>query len=151
MQNLQSLQKKITDQYQQIWLTEIKRNNKLETYVLLKNEFIKENYIDILKEKHLKAMSRLRTSCHPLKIENPLCSVCNVIEDEEHFLVSCKKYEAEIKFVKHIVTVCVFVCHLFSFYPFYFDFHSTRIIFDVSSGFYLWNVNRTTMWHLKKC
>jgi hypothetical protein len=52
-------------------------------------------------------MSRLRTSCHPLKIEtgrhckpplpreNRLCSVCNVIEDEEHFLVSCKKYEAE--------------------------------------------------------
>jgi hypothetical protein len=36
-----------------------------------------------------------------------------------------------------IVTVCVFVRHLFSFYPFYFDFHSARIIFDVSSGFYL--------------
>ena len=34
--------------------------------------------------------------------------------------------------------------YVFSFYPFYFDFHSTRIIFDVSSGFYLWNVNRTT-------
>ena len=52
---------KLTDQYQQIWLAEIKRNNKLETYVLLKNEFIKENYIDILKEKHLlRAMSRLR-------------------------------------------------------------------------------------------
>jgi hypothetical protein len=28
-----------------------------------------------------------------------------------------------------IVTVCVFVCHMFSFYPFYFDFHSARIIF----------------------
>ena len=86
--------------------------------MFLKNEFIKENYIDILKEKHLlRAMSRLRTSYHPLKIktgrhckpplprENRLCSVCNVIEDEEHFLVSCKKYEAErlslIKFVKH--------------------------------------------------
>ena len=43
-----------------------------------------------------------------------------------------------------IVTVCVFVRHLFSFYPFYFDFHSARIIFDVSSGFYLWNINKTT-------
>jgi hypothetical protein len=43
-----------------------------------------------------------------------------------------------------IVTVCVFVGHLFSFYPFYFDFHSARIIFDVSSGFYLWNINKTT-------
>ena len=28
---------------------------------------------------------------------------CKLIEDEEHFLVSCKKYEAErlFKFVKH--------------------------------------------------
>ena len=43
-----------------------------------------------------------------------------------------------------IVTVCVFVRHLFSFYPFYFDFHSARIIFEVSSGFYLWNINKTT-------
>ena len=42
-----------------------------------------------------------------------------------------------------IVTVCVFVRHMFSWYPFYFDFHSARIIFDVSSGFYLWNINNT--------
>ena len=40
--------------------------------------------------------------------------------------------------------VCVFVCHLFSFYPCYFDFHSAGIIFDVSSGIYLWNINKTT-------
>jgi hypothetical protein len=31
----------------------------------------------------------------------------------------------------------------FLLYPFYFDFHSARIIFDVSSGFYLWNINNT--------
>jgi hypothetical protein len=35
--------------------------------------------------------------------------------------------------------------YVFSYHPFYFDFHSVRIIFDVSSGFYLWNVNKTTM------
>ena len=46
------------------------------------------------------------------------------------------------------VRVCVFVRHLLSFYPFYFDLHSARIIFDVSSGFYLWNINKTTAWHL---
>ena len=42
-----------------------------------------------------------------------------------------------------VVTVCVFVRHLFSWYQFYFDFHSARIIFDVSSCFYLWNINNT--------
>ena len=51
---------------------------------------------------------------------------------------------------RHIVTVCVFVCHVFSYHPLYFYFHSARIIFDVSSGFYLWNVNRTPTWHLSK-
>jgi hypothetical protein len=49
-----------------------------------------------------------------------------------------------------IVTVCVFVCHMFSYHPFYFDFHSARVIFEVSSGFYFWNVNRTPTWHLSK-
>jgi hypothetical protein len=42
-----------------------------------------------------------------------------------------------------IVTVCVFVCDLFSFYPLYFDFHCARIIFHESSGFYLSNINKT--------
>ena len=49
--------------------------------------------------------------------------------------------EYDRSIVTLIVTVCVFVRHLFSWYPFYFDFHSARIIFDMSSGFYLWNIN----------
>jgi hypothetical protein len=44
----------------------------------------------------------------------------------------------------------VFVCHMFSYHPFYFDLHSARVIFDVSYGFYFWNVNRTPTWHLSK-
>jgi hypothetical protein len=51
--------------------------------------------------------------------------------------------EYDRSIVTLIVTVCVFVRHLFSWYPFYFDFHSARIIFDMSSGFYLWNINNT--------
>ena len=41
--------------------------------------------------------------------------------------------------------------YVFSFYPFYFDFHSARIIFDVSSSFYLWNINKTTADICKRC
>ena len=37
---------------------------------------------------------------------------------------------------RNIVMVCVFVCHMFSYHSFYFDFHSARIILDVSSGLY---------------
>ena len=40
--------------------------------------------------------------------------------------------------------------YMFSYDPFYFDFHIARFIFDVSSGFYFWNVNRTQTWHLSK-
>jgi hypothetical protein len=46
---------------------------------------------------------------------------------------------------------CVFVCHIFSYHPFYFDFHSARVIFDVSSGFYFWNVSRTPTKSNKAC
>ena len=36
----------------------------------------------------------------------------------------------------YIVTVYVFVCHMFLSHPFYFDLHSPRVIFYLSSGFY---------------
>ena len=49
-----------------------------------------------------------------------------------------------------IVPVYVFGRHMFSYHPFYFDFHSARVIFYVSSGFYFWNVNRTSTWLLSK-
>jgi hypothetical protein len=56
----------------------------------------------------------------------------------------------ETTFPYCIVPVYVFVCHMFPYHPFYFDFHSARVIFDVSSSFYFWNVNRTPTWHLSK-
>jgi hypothetical protein len=42
-----------------------------------------------------------------------------------------------------IITVCVFVRHLFSLYPFYFDFHSARIIFDVLLIVWVGNAKQT--------
>ena len=64
---------------------------------------------------------------------------CDVTYPE--YLHVCNLYYKNL--TSFIVTVCVFVRHLFSWYPFYFNFHSARIIFDVSSGFYLWNINNT--------
>jgi hypothetical protein len=66
------------------------------------------------------------------------------------YIVLLFTYQTWSLAVKCIVPVCVFACHMFSYHPFYFDFHSARIIFDVSSGFYFWNVNRTPTWHLSK-
>ena len=59
----------------------------------------------------------------------------------------------------YILSFCVFCLalfllvssqYVFSYHPFYFDFHSVCVIFDVSSGFYFWNVNRTPTWHLNR-
>jgi hypothetical protein len=71
-----------------------------------------------------------------------------VLTSDHRLFIGVVISEQSINLSKETFTVCVFVRHLFSFYPFYFDFHSARINFDVSSGFYLWNINKTTAWHL---
>jgi hypothetical protein len=43
---------------------------------------------------------------------------------------------------RHSSSRYVFPCVMSSYHPFYFDFHSIHIIFDVSFGFLLWNVSR---------
>ena len=78
-------------------------------------------------------------------------SKLNIIMFSSSFVSLFKKPGCSKVLLKpYIVPVCVFVCHMFSYHPIYFDFHSARIIFDVSSGFYFWNVNRTPTWHLWK-
>ena len=64
-----------------------------------------EKYLDMVTDKRYRtAITRLRTSSHTLEIElgrytiprtpvtDRLCCVCKVMEDEEHFLVSCEQY-----------------------------------------------------------
>jgi hypothetical protein len=73
-----------------------------------------------------------RCQCHCWKVVNILN--CALFKFWSSFLLSLKLSSR----------------YVFSYHPFYFDFHSARIIFDVSSGFYLWNVNMTPTWHLSK-
>jgi hypothetical protein len=97
-----------------------------KTYLSLAFQYLN----DLCLTNFLRAMSRLRTSCHPLKIEtgrhckpplprqNRICSVCNVIEDEEHFFVSCKKYDICFKFIITFYfsqpDLLVLICYFFS-------------------------------------
>ena len=80
-------------------------------------------------------ISRYIINCYLLEwiISNIMSIFCSKV---------LSKLSMKVFILSYIVTVCVFVRHLFSWYPFYFYFHSARIIFDVSSGFYLWNINR---------
>ena len=55
--------------------------------------------------KHLKILNKFRLSDHKLMIEegrkirprisrnDRLCKACNILEDEIHFLIDCKKYK----------------------------------------------------------
>ena len=78
-------------------------DSKLCTYILHKKNFGLENYLLIIKDFELRrSLTRLRLSSHTLKIEkgrhlgiprhNRLCLRCSdgEVEDETHFLLTCK-------------------------------------------------------------
>lgn len=80
-------------------------DGKLRTYVNLKTNFGRENYLSLMNNSEQRRnLTRLRISCHHLRIESgrylniPLsdrtCLHCSSgdIEDESHFLLSCSKF-----------------------------------------------------------
>ena len=79
-------------------------DSKLNTFANCYNEFSLQSYLDLnLSKSIVKNLTKLRISAHTLLIEKgryfrpkvcrnlKLCSLCNKIEDEEHFLLFCKK------------------------------------------------------------
>ena len=95
--------------YTEKWQNTIKDvDGKLFTYSKLKPHFRYENYLCHVKiGQHRAALTKLRTSSHNLNIETGrytrpktpkeerLCTTCNVIEDEYHFLICCSRYNDE--------------------------------------------------------
>ena len=75
------------------------------------------------------------------KIKHGIVNICT--QERSFSLLACYLC-LNTDFVGSTSTINISSRYVFSYHPFYFDFHSARIIFDVSSGFYLWNVNRTT-------
>ena len=93
--------------YANKWITEINdidRHPILRTYILFKNKFCREKYIECLSiRKYQRALSRLRVSSHRLGIEtgrhhkprlppeDRLCKYCKSgkVDDELHFLIYC--------------------------------------------------------------
>ena len=80
----------------------------MRTYNQFKFNFGIEPYLlNIENIKYRHAIARLRTSSHPLAIEKGrhgkgncpiterICKLCNVIEDEQHFLIVCHMYSKE--------------------------------------------------------
>lgn len=81
------------------WSQCMKRKTKLRTYVRIKNKLRFESYLKFRSRKARIELSRLRSGSNSLRIETGrhkrepvdqrLCKWCDVVEDEEHFLIEC--------------------------------------------------------------
>ena len=111
--------------YEQCWLDQIhadtsrirnKGGNKLRTYTKFKQNFqLEQHLLNIENKDHRKSISQIRLSSHPLRIESQrgmiddpamrICPCCtlNSVEDEEHFTVTCPKFEPERN---HLILTC---------------------------------------------
>ena len=101
-------------QFIQTWNSYLLRNhsirgnsgNKLRTYRLFKDTFDLEPYLlNVKNTSYRVALTRLRVGSHslaievgrfhkpiPLPINDRLCSICQSVEDELHFLCICPRY-----------------------------------------------------------
>lgn len=100
--------RRVTDVYLQNWHTEVSGSTRARFYIQLVNigSFEYKKYLDMVNIRKLRvAMTRLRVSSHRLSVESGrwhrpvsipyerrLCTICDVIEDEYHFVLVCCNY-----------------------------------------------------------
>jgi len=111
VQHVNEVMTQLSDQFVQNWFVQLNQldgragsmSNKLRTYKLFKDVFQLEYYLTgVTLAKHRIALTKLRVSCHhlaietgryhkpsPLPVEQRLCAVCNVVEDEVHLMCLC--------------------------------------------------------------
>ncbi len=83
-------------------------HNKLRTYRKFKNDHMQEKYLTIIKDSYIRSsVTRMRLSAHrlmiergrhlKLSVEQRICTKCdqNLVEDEFHAIMICKKYDNE--------------------------------------------------------
>ena len=99
---IEKLTQRFRDQYQQQWLRDLATSRKLRTYHLFKTRLEFEPYLNL--PRHIRIqLARLPSSSHSLRIETGryslpkptpleerLCPRCSEIEDETHFLITCR-------------------------------------------------------------
>lgn len=114
-----AIQQKIMNEYVLFWKNKkSEKCSRLEFYSLITERYTIQAYLIYISNiNHRKALAKLRTSTHSLKIEtgrhrgilreNRLCNTCKVIEDELHFLDNCKKFNnIRKKLVEEEVSNC---------------------------------------------
>ena len=108
---IEKLTQRLWDQYQQQWLSDLATSRKLRTYRLFKTRLEFEPYLNL--PRHIRIqLARLRSSSHSLRIETGryslpkptpleerlcLCPSCIEIEDETHFLITCRLWRGHYR------------------------------------------------------
>ena len=108
-----TLKQRLTDIFIQNWNARLNESSRAIFYRNL-NFFCYKSYLDIKSDYLRHSLSRLRTSSHRLEVEvgrwakpekvpleRRICSTCNVLEDEHHFVIECSRYtELRRKYIK---------------------------------------------------
>lgn len=107
--------------YRDLWQKSISGPNcKLRTYALFKTNINFENYLNLIpNSSHRKALTQLRTSSHKLAIETGryckpkkaleerICTTCDAVENEIHFLIKCPRHSNErTQLYKEVTDAC---------------------------------------------
>ena len=105
---LNDYERKLKEKYANVWYSDLQAQDKLRTYKKIKTNFSKELYLKEFSDfNKVSPIAQFRVSAHTLNIERQryvypkipadkrLCPLCNVPEDELHFLCSCKRYTTE--------------------------------------------------------
>ena len=92
------------------WQEELRELNKpiLRTYSVFQRDIVIACHLNSVKDlRYWVAITKLRTSSHVLEVDRGryqkpkvprdlrLCRICNVVEDEEHFVTSCNINQGE--------------------------------------------------------
>ena len=101
------------------WRSKLDNSIKGETYKKFKTNMKLEPYLSYLNRKERRSLIKLRVSDHNLMIEegrrrrpklpreNRTCKMCPTsIEDESHFLTTCKLYASRNRMFHHIESIC---------------------------------------------
>lgn len=114
---MQVFKQRIKDVFIQDWHSRLENSTRARFYTVICN-FQYQKYLDVLQvQKFRKSLSRLRVSSHRLEIEigrwtkpnktpldNRKCRICNVLEDEYHFVLECLLFQdLRQKYIKNII------------------------------------------------